>query len=212
MDARTYDLLYGIPEQADYAVNAGDLDPEDIPKDRVDAVLGLLRHARGEKRFLAAKLLTSWGVYEGLCVLEKCMEKPKGIEGMYAHHLHGYDDTYRQIILAVTRYFSNVADRGQAEEARIQIYPLLSKIINLANREPFEITKIFDFANSESYSEYVPLVEEHLAAIIDSPEIHGWKVYDAICFLVGFDSDFVASILRDKKKSIDDFMPAARGK
>lgn len=208
MGPKTYQLLNSIPEHADYAVTAGDLDPEDIPQERVDAVLDLLRHSSNdEEQFLAAKLLTSWGVYEGLIALEESMEKPEGIEGTYPHRLYGYDDTYRQILLAVTRYFANVADRGEVEAARVQIYSPLSKIITLASSKPFEIAKIFDFVKRKNYSEYVPLIEKHLAAIIDHPEVHRWKIYDAIDFLMSFNPEFVASLLKEKKKSIDDFRP-----
>jgi len=208
MGPKTYELLNSIPGHADYAVTAGDLDPEDIPQERIDAVLDLLRHAsNNEEQFLAAKLLTSWGVYEGLIALEGSMEKPEGIEGTYSHRLYGYDDTYRQILLAVTRYFANVADRGEVEAARVQIYSPLSKIITLASSKPFEIAKIFDFVKRKNYSEYVPLVEEHLAAIIDHPEVHRWKIYDAIVFLMSFNPDFIAFLLKEKNKSIDDFRP-----
>jgi hypothetical protein len=208
MEPKTYELLNSIPEHADYAVTAGDLDPEDIPQERIDAVLDLLRHAsNNEEQFLAAKLLTSWGVYEGLIALEGSMEKPEGIEGTYFHPLYGYDDTYRQILLAVTRYFANVADRGEVEAARVQIYSPLSKIITLSSSKPFEIATIFDFVKRKNYSEYVPLVEEHLAAIIDHPEVHRCKIYDAIDFLMSFNPDFIASLLKEKNKSIDDFKP-----
>ncbi len=208
MEPKIYELLNHIPKHADYAVSAGDLDPEDIPQDRIDAVLDLLRHANNdEEHFLAAKLLTSWGIHEGLIALEGRMDKPGGIEVVYFHRLHGYDDTYHQILLAVTRYFVNVADRGDIEAARVQIYFPLSKIIALANSEPFEIAKIFDFASSENYSEYVPLVEKHLVAIIDHPEIHRWKIYNAIEFLMVFNPGFVAFLLKEKNKTIDDFRP-----
>lgn len=62
MDSKTDRLLNDIPEHADYAVEAGDLDPEDIPQERVDAVQELLCRTQDDnERFLAAKLLTNWG-------------------------------------------------------------------------------------------------------------------------------------------------------
>ncbi|GAB0062900.1 hypothetical protein IBA8401_39300 [Pseudomonas syringae] len=208
MEPKIYELLNGIPEHADYAVTAGDLDPEDIPQERIDDVLDLLRHATtNEEQFLAAKLLTSWGVHEGLIALEGSMEELEGIEGTYSHRLYGYDDTYRQILLAVTRYFANMADRGDVEAARVQIYSPISKIIALASSKPFEIAKIFDFVSRKKYSEYVPLIEEYLAAIIDHSEVHRWKIYDAIDFLMVCNPDFIASLLEEKNKSIDDFRP-----
>lgn len=113
MDRKTNDLLNSIPEHADYAADAGDLDPEDIPQERMYAVMDLLLHADIDVvRFLAAKLLTSWGIHEGLIALEEGMERPEIIEGIYSHRLHGYDDTYRQMLMAVTMYFAHMADRG----------------------------------------------------------------------------------------------------
>lgn len=208
MDRKTNDLLNSIPEHADYAADAGDLDPEDIPKERMDAVMGLLRHADNDVvRFLAAKLLTSWGVHEGLIALEKSMERPEIIEGIYSHRLYGYDDTYRQILMAVTMYFANMADRGGREVARTQVYSPLAKIIALAGSKPFEIADAFAFVKRERYLEYVSPIEQHLVSIIDHPEIHRWKIYDAIELLMDFDPEFVMSLLKEKNKTIDDFRP-----
>ncbi|AZD84407.1 MULTISPECIES: hypothetical protein [Pseudomonas] len=212
MDRKTNDLLNSIPEHADYAADAGDLDPEDIPQERMDAVMDLLRHADNDVvRFLAAKLLTSWGVHEGLIALEKNMERPEVIEGIYSHRLHGYDDTYRQILMAVTMYFANMADRGEREVARTQVYSPLSKIIALAGSKPFEIADAFAFVKRERYLEYVLPIKQHLVSIIDHPEIHRWKIYDAIELLMGFDPEFVMSLLKEKNKTIDDFRPTVQG-
>lgn len=211
MDRKTNELLNSIPEHADYAADAGDLDPEDIPQERMDAVMDLLRHADNDVvRFLAAKLLTSWGVHEGLIALEKNMESSEIIEGIYSHRLHGYDDTYRQILMAVTMYFANMADRGGREVARTQVYSPLSKIIALAGSKPFEIADAFAFVKRERYLEYVPLIKQHLVSIIDHPEIHRWKIYDAIELLMGFDPEFVMSLLKEKSKTIDDFRPTVQ--
>ncbi|MFJ3377746.1 hypothetical protein ACIPLA_22945 [Pseudomonas sp. NPDC086112] len=211
MDRKTNDLLNSIPEHADYAADAGDLDPEDIPQERMDAVKGLLLHADNDVvRFLAAKLLTSWGVHEGLIALEKSMERPGIIEGIYSHRLHGYDDTYRQILMAVTMYFANMADRGGREVARTQVYSPLSKIIALAGSKPFEIADVFAFVKRERYLEYIPPIEQHLVSIIDHPEIHRWKIYDAIELLMDFDPEFVMSLLKEKNKTIDDFRPTVQ--
>lgn len=208
MDSKTYKLLNDIPEHADYAVEAGDLDSEDIPQERVDAVKELLcRTENDEERFLAAKLLTHWGCPDGLMALEKCMEKPESIEWSYSHRLHGYDDTYRHILFALTQYYANIADRGRAEVARAEVFPLISKIIVLANSKPFEIIGALDFAGREGYQEYLPLIKEHLLSIVDNFEVHRWKIYDAIVFLLNFDAEFVTSLLKQKNQTIDDFKP-----
>lgn len=187
------------------------MDAEDIPQERISSVLDLLRHtSKKDENFLAAKLLTSWGIYEGLIALEENMEKFEGTKGNYSHRLYGYDDTYRQILLAVIRYFANMAGCGHVEQARTQIYSPLFKIINLANTKPFEIANLFDLVERKKYSEYLPPIKKHLAAIIDRPEVHRWKIYDAIVFLKSNDPDFVDHLLKEKNKSIYDFKPTTQ--
>jgi hypothetical protein len=209
MDQKVYELLNGIPEEADYAVSAGDLDPEDIPLNRIEAVKELLLDTvSDDERFFAAKLLTSWGIHEGLVALERSMESPESLEGTYSHRLHGYDDTYCQILMAVTRYFANVADRGDTDLARAQVFSPLTKIIELSNSKPFEIGKIFDFVVNEKYLEYLPYIRNHLSLIIDHPDIHRWKIYDAIECLLKLDSKFVMSLLKEKNKTVEDFRPS----
>ncbi|WP_338525355.1 hypothetical protein NUH87_06910 [Pseudomonas batumici] len=206
MERVTYDLLYSLPAGADYAVDATDLDAEDIPQSRVDRVLDLLLGTNsGMEHFLAARLLTSWGYHEGLTALEKCMSDREGIDGAFAHRIHGYDDTYRQVLLAVIRYFSNVADRGDVDGAGAQVYGPLSKIISLASTMPFEISNVFDFVSREGFLEYIPLFEQHLLSIVDQPEVHRWKINDAIGFLLRFDSEFVLSLLTQRGQTVDSF-------
>ncbi|MBI6824658.1 hypothetical protein YA0026_24835, partial [Pseudomonas syringae] len=95
--------------------------------------------------------------------------------------------------------------------ARAEVYPLLSKIIELAASNPFEITDVLSFIKREQYFEYLPLIKGYLMSIIDNPEVHRWKIYDAIEFLVEFDSQFVVSLLEEKRKSIEDFKPSIPG-
>lgn len=210
MDRKINDLLNNIPKHADYAADAGDLDPEDIPQERIDAVMDLLLHSDDVVRFLAAKLLASWGFHEGLIALEESIERPEVFEGIYPHRLHGYDDGYRQILMAVIMYFANMADRGEREIVRTQVYSPLSKIIAMAGIKPFEIIDALAFIKRERYLEYIPLIEQHLISIVDYPDIHHWKIHDAIEFLMGFDSEFVMSLLNSKSKTIDDFRPKVR--
>ncbi|WP_085655653.1 MULTISPECIES: hypothetical protein [unclassified Pseudomonas] len=208
MDPRIYELLNGIPENADYAAEAGDLDVEDIPQDRLDSVKELLRESNDELvRFYAAKLLTSWGAREGLVALEEFMSKPEVFERLYVHRLHGYDDTYRHILMAVTMYFANVADKEGKEVARVQVCDLLLKIVALAGVRPFEISEMLRFVRRENYIEYLAPLKQYLLSIIDHPEVHRWKIYDALEFFMTFDSEFVVSLLKSKNMSIDDFSP-----
>ncbi|MCK9697469.1 hypothetical protein [Pseudomonas syringae] len=213
MDHKTNFLLSNIPEGADYAADAGDLDLEDIPQERMEAVIDLLRNADDEVvKFLAAKLLASWGVFEGFSVLKEFVEKKSAIiANVYPHRLHGYDDTFRQVLMAVVMFYANMAGAGKKDVARAEVYPLLSKIIELAASNPFEIIDVLSFIKREQYFEYLPLIKGYLMSIIDNPEVHRWKIYDAIEFLVEFDSQFVVSLLEEKRKSIEDFKPSIPG-
>jgi len=206
MDAATNDLLCRVPESADYAVDATDLDPEDIPQSRVDGVRHLLFYATDDaQRFLAARLLASWGYHEGLVELERHIDEYEKVAGTFTHRMYGYDDTGRQVLMAVIKYFANVADRGDAQGARAQIYVLIEKLILLANRMPFEISRLFDFVRSERAFEYLPLLERHLQSIIDYPEVHGWKIKEVIELLLDFDAEFALALLRSKGKALEDF-------
>lgn len=213
MDHKTNFLLSNIPEGADYAADAGDLDLEDIPQERMEAVIDLLRNADDEVvKFLAAKLLASWGVFEGFSVLKEFVEKKSAIiANVYPHRLHGYDDTFRQVLMAVVMFYANMAGAGKKDVARAEVFPLLSKIIELAASNPFEIIDVLSFIKREQYFEYLPLIKGYLMSIIDNPEVHRWKIYDAIEFLVEFDSQFVVSLLEEKRKSIEDFKPSIPG-
>ncbi|MCK9711976.1 hypothetical protein LT706_10610 [Pseudomonas syringae pv. syringae] len=213
MDHKTNFLLSNIPEGADYAADAGDLDLEDIPQERMEAVIDLLRNADDEVvKFLAAKLLASWGGFEGFSVLKEFVEKKSAIiANVYPHRLHGYDDTFRQVLMAVVMFYANMAGAGKKDVARAEVYPLLSKIIELAASNPFEIIDVLSFIKREQYFEYLPLIKGYLMSIIDNPEVHRWKIYDAIEFLVEFDSQFVVSLLEEKRKSIEDFKPSIPG-
>ncbi len=113
--------------------------------------------------------------------------------------------------MAVVMFYANMAGAGKKDVARAEVYPLLSKIIELAASNPFEITDVLSFIKREQYFEYLPLIKGYLMSIIDKPEVHRWKIYDAIAFLVGFDSQFVVSLLEERRKSIEDFKPSIPG-
>ncbi|QXI30701.1 hypothetical protein [Pseudomonas vanderleydeniana] len=183
MSLTTYELLHGVPIGAEYAVDATELDKEDIPQARVDAVMDILRKSDDrEEHFLAARLLCSWGYHEGLAALEKGMAEPEGLEGFITHRLHGCDDTYNHVQLAVLRYFADLADRGEVEEARRQVYAPLSRVIALAANRRFEISAILEFIRREGFLEYMPSIEQYFLEIIKQPEIFHWKIAEAANF------------------------------
>ncbi|MCS3836418.1 hypothetical protein HNR03_000998 [Pseudomonas sp. JAI111] len=206
MESRIYDLLYSVPDNADYAVDAADLDAEDIPQNRIDGLMGLLLNGDDcMECFLAAKLLASWGVREGLVALDKYIDNLGAVSGLMTHRLHGYDDTYRCILLALTSYFANMSDKGESVKAREEIYNPISKIIELSNTAPFEISDFFWLVEAKGFFEYIPLLREHLVMIFDRPDVHYWKINDVVKLLLKVDLDFVSAFLKGKGRAIEDF-------
>jgi hypothetical protein len=53
-------------------------------------------------------------------------------------------------------------------------------------------------------TEYLPLLKEHLQAIIQRPEFHYWKVADCAHFLMQFDPEFVTKTLATHGKTLAD--------
>ncbi|MGY2286471.1 hypothetical protein [Pseudomonas gingeri] len=206
MDAQKNKLLFGIPEGADYAVEAIDLDAEDIPSSRVDAVRELLRDSTDSwERFLSAKLLAAWGYEEGLISLEAFVDRPESIAGGISQNLHGYDDTFKHILFALSNYYIKCIENGRRDEARLQIFSPISKVVALAGTTPFEVSDIFWLVEREGFVEYVPLFEEYLEKIIDFPDRYRWRIRDVIALLLKVDAEFVSSILRRKGKTLGDF-------
>jgi hypothetical protein len=206
MEERIYEILHGVPINADYAVDAADLDAEDIPQSRINDVMDLLVNAQdSEVHFLAARLLASWGYQEGLLALNGYIDDLGGVAGFIVHRIYGYDDTYRFILLALTGYFASVSDKGAATKAREDIYNPISKIILLSNTLSFEISDFFWLVEKKGFLEYVPALREHLIAIIDQPEVHRWKINDVVGLLSRVDHGFVSAFLQRRGKVVGDF-------
>ncbi|RON39150.1 hypothetical protein BK666_28305 [Pseudomonas frederiksbergensis] len=206
MEERIYEVLHGVPVNADYAVDATDLDAEDIPQSRIDDVMDLLGNKQGsEDNFLAAKLLASWGYQEGLFALNRYVDDLGSVAGLIIHRIYGYDDTYRFILLALTGYFASVSDKGEATRAREDIYNPISKIILFSNAASFEISDFFWLVEKKGFLEYVPALREHLIEIIDQSEVRRWKINDVIRLLSKVDHGFVSSFLQLKGKVVGDF-------
>ena len=77
---------------------------------------------------------------------------------------------------------------------------------------PFEISEMLRFVKRENYIEYAVPLKQYLLSIIDRPEVHRWKIYDALEFFMTFDSEFFVSLLKSKNMSIDDFSPPPESK
>ncbi|MFI8034504.1 hypothetical protein ACH8I4_11580 [Acinetobacter sp. ABJ_C3_5] len=197
-------LLTDIPDHADYACGAEELDLEHIPQERIDLLVGLLYHADDEVVFGAAKLLTHWGQDEGFNALTHLFDTNQ-LSGWIDHRLHGYDDTLQHVLSAFVSYWATKSDAGLGELARRKIFPYVAKIIEQSNTAPFEINSIFWVIEKKQYREYIPLLKMHLDKMMNDPELYFWKIHDAINLMLKLEDDFVYHLLQEKGKSLKDF-------
>ncbi|TFY88298.1 hypothetical protein DYL59_15920 [Pseudomonas kairouanensis] len=205
MNKDAYELLHFVPAHAEYAVDATDLDPEDIPVSRVRSILELLSCDDPNISFSASRLLTSWGFREGLASLSAVLGAVQDFEGLEVHRLHGYDDTFKLALSALVGYFTRLSDRGTGEAARAEIVDPIKKIIQLSNSRPFEISGFFWLVEGKKFFEYVPALREHLCLIAQAPNVHRWKIYDVLNLLLKVDHEFASDFLRKAHKTLDDF-------
>lgn len=205
MDDSTYHLLFDVPKSADYAVDSTDLDPEDILESRVIGINALLNSSDMEVKFTAARILTSWGYEQGLAVLEEYIQNPESVENWLPNRLHGFNDSFKYMLMALNRFVAINSDNGQEIFAKTRAFPVISKILELSKEMPFNIDYFLSHISFDEYYEFIPQLESILKAIIDYPEIHGWKIYDVMQILLKFNPDFVNSLLVKKGKKLDDF-------
>ena len=205
MNKEIQELLYFVPPNAGYAVDATDIDSEDIPRSRTEGVFKLLDNDDENIRFSAARLLTSWGYREGLLYLSNALCRPMEVEGLEVHRLYGYDDTFKLALAALVGYFTRSSDRGEGDMARGEIFEPIKKIINFSNTRPFEISGFFWLVEDKKFLEYVPALREHLSMIVRFPSVHRWKIYDVLNLLLKVDGDFAQAFLQKANKKLDDF-------
>lgn len=204
IDQKIISLLYEIPSDLDQTEILEDLDIEDIPLERIEQIKSLLQHNDSFVVFQAARLLTNWGVEEGFVALTDLLERGQ-LKGEIDHRLRGYDDTLQHVLSALIGFWATKSDAGEGDITQKRIYKYVAAIIDASNKQPFEISCLFWSVKAGRFGEYLPLLKEHLAAIIDFPELHHWKIYDVIELLLTVDSEFVHDFLRVKQKSLSDF-------
>lgn len=204
MEQKIIDLLCEIPDNIDYTDVAEDLDLEDIPEMRIKQLRELLISSDGYIQFQAAKLLTFWGDDCGFKALTSLFDNNK-LSGFVDHRLYGYDDTLQHVLRALIRYWADKYDQGLGDLTREKLFPYIARIIEAANTHPFVIDSLFKLIVEENFEEYIPLLKEHLVAIIEHPEIHRWKIHDVIELLLEIEPGFVYELLEKKGKTLKDF-------
>lgn len=201
MDKLTHDLLYKIPDEADYAESSAELDSDDIPESRVEAIKLLLNSGDIEVSFIAGIVLTSWGYKEGLNKLKDIINS--NCQTVIPHRLYSYDDSILHVLRAVKRYWAVQADIGNENRAREEVFPVVKSVIIRSSEERFHISIIFPWIERQKYDEYIPLLKEHLETIIENKDYHGWKVCDVILFLQKYCPEYIQILLEKKGKTLD---------
>lgn len=204
MEQKIIDLLCEIPDNVDYTDVAEDLDLEDISEIRIKQLRELLTNSDIYIQFQAAKLLTFWGDDYGFKALTSLFDNNK-LSGFVDHRLYGYDDTIQHVLRALIRYWADKYDQGLGGVTREKLFPYIARIIEAANTQPFVIDSLFRLITEENFEEYIPLLKEHLVAIIEHSEIHRWKIHDVIKLLLQIDPSFVYELLERKGKTLKDF-------
>ena len=216
--------LYHVPEHADYAVDSSELDAEDIEPGRVEKLESMIAvdiddPANDYKHFAAARILCSWGYRCGFDMISQYVFREDLMEGPgdISHRIYGYNTGYEHALMAIWSYHATQSDRGYdpkerkvtdsryAQESRKLIFDVTVKIIEYSNSKQFEINRLFGSLKHNKYDEYYPHIKNHLISIIDNPEFHHWKIFDALEFLNGVDPEFVASVLKPRGKTIADY-------
>ena len=203
MDKEISNLLYDIPKNADTEL-VEELDLEDIPEDRIKKLKDLLNSSDEDIVFKVAKLLTHWGQTSGFDALVNLLDENK-LDSYIDHRLHGYDDTLQHVLSAFVSYWATQATLGFSEQARIKIFPPIKKIIEKSNTQPFDIAGVFWVIEKYKYTEYIPLIKNHLIQIIDHPKFQFWKIHDALKLMLKLDPEFVRNLLDEKGKTLEDF-------
>ena len=198
------DLFYKVPEGVDYADILEDVDLEDVPEETIQKLTSLLDIDDDYLRYQASRLLTIWGIREGFAVLTQMFSQGQ-LEGMISHRLYGYDDTNRIFLYDIVNYWASRYDLGEEKMARGEICPYVCKIIEQAETEYYDISKIYRLVSEEHYTEYIPYLKHFLSTIMDKPEDNYWRIHDTLKLFLKVEPDYVTQLLKDKQKSLRDF-------
>ena len=213
-----------VPDHADYAVDSSELDREDIESGRVEKLKSIIATDINDPvndyhHFGAARVLCSWGYRCGFDMISKYVFREDLMEGPgdISHRIRGYNTGYEHALMAIWSYHATQSDRGYdpkerkitdrsyEQESRKLIFDVTVKIVEYSNIKKFEINRLYGSLRHNHYEEYYPHIKNHLLSIIDHPEFHHWKIFDALEFLNGVDPEFVASVLKPRGKTIADY-------
>ena len=172
--------------------------------ERLEKITDLLSSDDSYTKLRAALILTGWGNDDGFNVLTNMLISEK-IKDYFSHRLYGFDESLKHVLNALIGYWSSKSDRGQEEEARQAIFPYLSQIIKQSETDDFSIVDMFWLIKDKHFTEYLPLIEEHLIHISNFPDTQYWKIHDDLELLLEVNPSFVSKLLDEKGKTLEEF-------
>ena len=195
-------ILYEIPNHLDYADIPEDLDLEDVPIERISALVELLNHEDKNIQFRAAILATNWGIIEGFTKLNIFLDDEEYLEddGFSSHRLRNYNEIYEQILSAFIRYQA-IGNDNLVEGIKEIVFAPIAKIIEKSNYQPFSIGLLY-YSSEEKYT---PLFKKHLSLIIIDRKNNYWKIHDVLKKLLQVDKDWVYQFLEKHNLKLKKF-------
>lgn len=199
-------LLNDMPSHVDYTDLVEELDLEDVPKERISALINILDDEKDIYiLFRVSFILTSWGIDEGFQKITQLLYNGN-IDCLMLNNLKSKDDTYKHVLSSYISYWAVNSDNGKSEEARKIIYQPIKFIIDLANINPFQIGCLFWLVKDKNFNEYIPLLQQHLKILLNKYKDMYWEIHDlSKLFLdIGY-HDFIEQICCDNDIKLSDY-------
>ncbi|MFU2164937.1 hypothetical protein ACMZ6Z_09225 [Streptococcus pluranimalium] len=191
-------LLYEIPEGADYAIVASELEKEDISSTRVRQLEELLQH--GEYLFEVSMLLTAWGYDSGFNCLTELFDKGL-LKGYIINRIYGYDETNKHILDNLILYWiNNGAGEKEGVDNKVNLY--IKRIIQDSFLEMYDLDPLITFLQlSNTSQEIIELMKQNLEKITLKQVNFLWRIKSDLKIINLYDKDFVENFIN--KYSLD---------
>ncbi|MBO4108540.1 MULTISPECIES: hypothetical protein [Streptococcus] len=196
-------LLYDIPEGADYAIDASELEQEDISSTRVRQLEELLQ--QGEYVFEISMLLTAWGYDSGFNCLTELFDKGL-LRGFIVNRLYGYDETYKHILDNLILFWINKG-AGEDKEIEVKVNLYIKKIIQDSFLEMYDLDPLITFLQlSNTRQELIELIKQNLEKITLEQENFLWRIKSDLKIINLYDKDFVDNFINKYSLDRDDVL------
>ncbi|WP_105111818.1 hypothetical protein [Streptococcus suis] len=196
-------LLYEIPEGADYAIDASELEKADISSTRVRQLEELLQ--QGEYVFEISMLLTAWGYDSGFNCLTELFDKGL-LRGFIVNRLYGYDETYKHILDNLILFWINKG-AGEDKEIEVKVNLYIKKIIQDSFLEMYDLDPLITFLQlSSTRQELIELIKQNLEKITLEQENFLWRIKSDLKIINIYDKDFVDNFINKYSLDRDDVL------